>query len=64
MAQKIALVTGAAQGIGLACAQALARDGGKVVAVDIQRETVNAAAQDTGHGAVGYHCDLPVPPET
>ena len=63
MAQKIALVTGAAQGIGLACAQALARDGAKVVAVDIQREAVNAAAHDIGNGAVGYHCDLSVPSE-
>ena len=34
-AQKIALVTGAAQGIGLAISQTLARDGFKVVGVDI-----------------------------
>jgi NAD(P)-dependent dehydrogenase (short-subunit alcohol dehydrogenase family) len=33
---KIALVTGAASGIGLACAERFARDGAKVVGADIQ----------------------------
>ena len=39
-----ALVTGAAHGIGLACAQALAREGADVVLTDIDVAGVEAAA--------------------
>ena len=35
MTDKIALVTGGAQGIGLACAEALAVDGCKIVLADV-----------------------------
>jgi NAD(P)-dependent dehydrogenase (short-subunit alcohol dehydrogenase family) len=51
----IAVVTGAAQGIGLACAEALKDDGFKVVLVDIQDSVHEAAA---ALGGVGMVCDM------
>ncbi len=61
MQKKIALVTGAAQGIGLACGQALAADGHLVVAVDIKAREVETAAAEIGAGAVAYVCDMSAP---
>ncbi|MEX0350690.1 MAG: SDR family NAD(P)-dependent oxidoreductase [Paracoccaceae bacterium] len=51
----IAVVTGAAQGIGLACAEALKEDGYKVILVDIQDSVHDAAATLGGTGLV---CDM------
>ncbi|MEO0915666.1 MAG: SDR family oxidoreductase [Pseudomonadota bacterium] len=51
----IALVSGAAQGIGFACAEALAEDGFKVVLADI-KDSVVAAAEELG--GAGYVCDF------
>lgn len=58
MTQKIALVTGAAQGIGYACAEALAEDGYRVVLSDIQQDAVMAAAETLGEGHLGMVCDM------
>ena len=55
MSGKIALITGAAQGIGLACAQALAEDGCTVVLSDIRENVHEAAAKLGGHA---YVCDM------
>jgi len=44
LADKVALVTGAAQGIGLACAQAFARQGASVVIADLNEEAGKGAA--------------------
>jgi len=53
--QPIALVTGGAQGIGLACGQALAADGYRVMLADV-RDSVTAAAQEIG--GRGFVCDV------
>ena len=42
---KVALVTGAGQGIGLACARALAREGASVVLAERDEAAGKAAAQ-------------------
>lgn len=55
---KIALVTGGAQGIGLASAEALAEDGYRIVLADIQSDEVKKAAETLGNGAVGLACDM------
>lgn len=51
----IALISGAAQGIGLACAAALAEDGYNVILADIQDSVKDAAA---ALGGRGYVCDF------
>jgi NAD(P)-dependent dehydrogenase (short-subunit alcohol dehydrogenase family) len=48
LAGKTALVTGAAMGIGLAVAQALARDGAQVVVADRESEAGKQAAAEVG----------------
>ncbi len=59
--EKIAVITGGAKGIGLACAERLARDGAKVVIADVDEsegevscETIRAA----GGEAIFVHCDV------
>jgi NAD(P)-dependent dehydrogenase (short-subunit alcohol dehydrogenase family) len=44
LAQKIAIVTGASQGIGLACAQRLVREGARVMLADVRPEGLDAAS--------------------
>lgn len=56
--QPIALVTGAAQGIGYACAEALAEDGYRVVLSDINAEGVEIAAKKLGDVHVAIACDM------
>ena len=42
--KPIALITGGAQGIGFACAEAIAEDGARIVLADVNEDGVNAAA--------------------
>ena len=56
--KPLALVTGAAQGIGYACAEALAEDGFRLILSDVSAEGVNKAAETLGDGTVAFVCDM------
>ncbi len=55
---KIALVTGAARGIGLAVAKALAREGARVAVADLNLEGAKAAAASLGPDALALPVDV------
>jgi NAD(P)-dependent dehydrogenase (short-subunit alcohol dehydrogenase family) len=58
---KVALVTGAAAGMGLATAQAFAEAGAAVVMADFRGDAVKAEAQKlvaAGHRAIAVRCDV------
>jgi NAD(P)-dependent dehydrogenase (short-subunit alcohol dehydrogenase family) len=59
LANKVAIVTGAAQGIGLACAQRLVQEGARVMLADVRPEGAAAAAQ-LGEAARFLHADVGV----
>jgi NAD(P)-dependent dehydrogenase (short-subunit alcohol dehydrogenase family) len=55
---KVAIVTGAARGIGLATAQELSRRGSIVVIVDLDPDSARAAAETLSGSAVGVAADV------
>src|SRR5437879_6078186 len=58
---RVALVTGAASGMGLATARAFAEAGAAVTLADINEEAARSAAEvlvAAGHKAVGIRCDV------
>lgn len=58
MTDRIALVTGGAQGIGYASAEALAEDGCRIVLADVRDSVTQAASR---FGGTGYVCDMSQP---
>jgi NAD(P)-dependent dehydrogenase (short-subunit alcohol dehydrogenase family) len=56
MTEKLALVTGGAQGIGYACAEALTEDGFRCILADIQADKVAEAAERLG--GIAMTCDM------
>ena len=55
---KVALVTGAGSGFGLGIAEKFAREGAKVVIVDIKEDAAKAAAASIGEGSLGVAADV------
>src|SRR4051812_48340201 len=58
---QVALVTGAAMGMGLATAKAFAEAGASVVLADTNDEALRQATDDlteAGHSVIGVHCDV------
>ena len=55
---KVALVTGAGSGFGLGIAETFAREGARVVIVDIKQEAAGTAAKNIGEAALGLACDV------
>jgi len=58
LAGKVAIVTGAASGIGRATAAVLAAHGAQVALVDVVADAVEAAAAGLGDGAIAIACDV------
>ncbi len=60
-ANQVALVTGAASGMGLATARAFAQAGAAVTLADVEENAVRAAAEEVvsaGHNAVAVRCNV------
>lgn len=55
---KVAIVTGAASGIGLAIATRFIAEGAKVVLADLDKDKADAAAKSLSGSAMGARCDV------
>ncbi len=61
LAGKVAIVTGAASGIGLECALALGREGAHVVCADLDEAAAGRAAERLGGRSIGVTVDVTSP---
>ncbi|MEM8686999.1 MAG: SDR family NAD(P)-dependent oxidoreductase [Pseudomonadota bacterium] len=59
----VALITGAARGIGFACAEAIAESGARIIVSDIDEAGARKAAGKLGADAVAIACDMGEPEE-
>lgn len=57
---KIAIVTGSAQGIGLACARRLVQEGAQVMLTDVDLQKGQQAAASLGSSAAFFHADVSI----
>lgn len=55
---KVAVITGAARGVGFGIAQEMAAVGARVVVTDLSQQDVDAAAAQIGPGAEGLTADV------
>ena len=58
LANKVALITGGGSGIGKASCLLFAREGARVVVVDLKRETAEATAREIGSNARAFAADV------
>ena len=58
LANKVALITGGGSGIGKASCLAFAREGARVVVVDLKKETAEATAKEIGENARAFAADV------
>lgn len=58
LAGKVAIITGAASGIGRATAELFAAEGARVMCADIQADAVRDAARAAGNGAIACTVDV------
>jgi NAD(P)-dependent dehydrogenase (short-subunit alcohol dehydrogenase family) len=56
--EKVAIVTGASSGLGLAIATLYAKEGAKVVLSDVNQEDGEKAAESIGANAAFFKCDV------
>jgi len=58
LAERVAVITGAAAGIGLAISRRFVAEGARVVMADLDIERVQSAAVALGDAAIAVHCDV------
>jgi len=58
LANKVALITGGGSGIGKASCLLFAREGAKVIVVDLKKETAEATAKEIGANAKAFGADV------